>query len=83
MLYHAPELYGSTDRLKPLLHTVDEVNVVEAQYCRMYPPHGCSKQFVQILTEIVGQNIDDFEMPRTAEEGLTLHLQILEFIDVI
>ena len=83
LLYHTPEIFGMTDQLKPLLHSLDEINVVEAQYSRRYPQYGCSEQFVQVITEIVGQNIDNFEMPTTADEALALYTRVLAIIDMI
>ena len=83
MLYHTPELYGSTDRLKPLLVSDDELYEVEVQYSRTYHQYGCSDQFVDVLREIVGEDISNFEMPSTAEEALLLYRQILEVIDLL
>ena len=83
MLYHTPYAFGSTDRIKPLLVDDEEIDAVEAEYCESYPRFGCRPEFTDLIREIIGEDIENFEMPTRAEEALALYSNILEIIDVI
>ena len=81
MLYYLPETFGSTDRSKPLLFDEDEIDGVEAQYCKTFPEYGCSDAFTDVVRHIVGDDIEHFEMPVTADEALSLYTDLIDLLD--
>ena len=81
MIYHTPNLYGTTNRLKPLIVTEDELNIAQAQHCKSYPPFRCSPEFVNFIRQIIDGEMENYEMPTSADEALSLYLNILEIIE--
>ena len=81
MMYFLPQRFGTTDQSKPLLFGENEMDEAAIQYCEEYPPYGCSNDFVNVVELIIGSNIENCEMPTTANQALYLYTSLMELID--
>ena len=81
IMYHLPQCFHATDRSQPILFAEDEIDEVEAQYCKSYPPYGCSDAFTDVVRYIIEDDIENFEMPTTTDEALSLYTRLIELLD--
>lgn len=80
MMYFLPEQFGTTDQSKALLFSEDDVDEAANQYCEEGPKYGCSNEFVNVVELIIGNDIENYQMPTTADEALSLFTNLIEVI---
>ncbi len=82
MMYHFPEYFDAIDQSKPILFSEEEINEVEVQYCTKYPQYGCSDDFADVVRMMVGEDLENIDMPTTAVQALTLYTNLIEVIEM-
>jgi hypothetical protein len=80
VLYFQPQIYGTRDYRMRLLYTAAELEQVKQEYCKPLPEHGCSPDFIVLLTELVG-DLNQYTLPNTIEEGYNLFCSLVDLLD--
>ncbi|XP_033099727.1 uncharacterized protein LOC117103268 [Anneissia japonica] len=81
ILYFLPEIYGSRNYKFPLQFSDDDIEEVKRDYCDVLPEYGCSPVFAGGISEIIGNNLDNYTMPNTFEESTQLLLYLIDIFD--
>ena len=81
MMYHLPGCFGTTDQSKSILFGDDEIDEVAAQYCESYPQYGCSDTFTDIVRIIIADEIENFQLPTSADQASSLYTNLIDLLD--
>ena len=75
LLYFTPECFLASDYRMPLHFSNIDLEDVKHNYCEQMPTFGCSTDFSDALSQLVGR-LDMYTMPNSKEEAFDL-LQLL------
>lgn len=81
VLYFLPALFGTRDYKLPLHFSANDIEEVKREYCEQFPKYGCSRVLTDGLSELLGVDVDNFEMPNSAEEATQLLLELITLLD--
>ena len=81
VLYFLPAAHGSRDYKFPLRFSDNDIEEVKRVYCSEPPKYGCSPTFVHGLSELVGNNLDNFAMPKSHEEATEMLNCLINIFD--
>ena len=81
VLYFLPEAFETRDYKLPLRFSNADIEEVRREYCEQFPKYGCSTVFTDGLSALIGNSVDNYTMPNSAEESTQMLKDLIEIFD--
>lgn len=80
VMYFLPEVYDTRDCKRHLHYSAAEIQQVKTEYCEPFPAYGCSSEFEEVLTDLIG-DVNRYALPSTREEAFDIFCTLVEILE--